>query len=468
MQIRFIFLPICACLPFLSGCASLSPEGSFSDVAASIEERTGRQIYWARQGDGSVGVATATADILSRALTPSGAVHIALLNNRSLRAEYAKLGIAQADLVQAALPPNPVAAGTITFADSGATNLVFGGALQVIEMLRIPLKKRVAESQLEQAKIEVASSVLRVVAATQIAFIRYQAAEHSLTHLNGTLKTTRAAVTAAEGLREAGNITALDFETQNAELISQELSLTRAKTQAVSAREVLNVLMGLGQNHTGWEVQHRLPDVPKREIGINNAEARAIRANLELASARQTLVTLAQKYRLTKAKSLAPEGAAGGEWQQDSGDEEAGPVFEATLPLFDWGQARKAKAKMEIARARDVERALVVKVAARARSATQTLRAARKSALYHRAMALPQAERLMRESQRQYNAMQLNVFQLIRAKQTQLQATQRHTEALAAYWIARASFLQLMKGTLPIESETLTSSAPDGAVAEAN
>jgi len=467
MRTRVIFWPIYAVLPFLAGCASLAPDGSFSDVAAMVEQRIGRQIYWGGRGDGA-DVAAATADLLWRPLTPSRAVHIALLNNKTLRAEYTKLGIAQADLVQAALPPNPIAAGTITFADSGATNLVFGGALQVIELLRIPLKKRVAKSQLEQAKIGVASSVLRVVAATQIAFIKYQAAQHLVEHLNATLEAARAAVTAAEGLRKAGNITALEFETQNAELIGAELNSTRAKTRASQAREALNVLMGLGPAQTGWRAQNKLPDVPQREISTKAAEPRAINANLELAGARQNLFTLAQKHNLTRAQAIAPEGAAGGEWEQDSGEEEAGPIFEVTLPIFDWGQARKARARMEIARARDAYAALIVKVGATARSATKDLQSARKTALYHRSTALPQAGRLMRESQRQYNAMQLDIFRLIRAKQNQILAEQKQIDALANYWVARASFLQLMKGTLPVESAAFASPTANGSETDDN
>ena len=46
--------------------------------------------------------------LLGNDLTAEAAVQIALLNNRKLQAVYNRLGIAQADLVQAGLPPNPI------------------------------------------------------------------------------------------------------------------------------------------------------------------------------------------------------------------------------------------------------------------------------------------------------------------------------------------------------------------------
>jgi len=443
---------IYALLPLLAGCASLSPEEPFGDVANSVEERTGRQIQWGIYGNPGPEVRSATTAMLAQPLTPSRAVQVALLNNKTLHAEYTRLGIGQAELVQATLPPNPIAAGKVTFADDGATNLVFGGALQVIELLRIPLKRRVAKSQLEEAKIEVAARVLGVVAEVQTAFIDYQAAEHMRAYLQGVVETERAAETAAAGLRQAGNITALDYERQNGELVAAKLELARTETRVIGAREKLDVLMGLATPQTHWRAPPRLPGVPARELRVKGAEEAALAASLELAGARQKLFTLAQKYNLTKAQAAAPGGTAGGEWEQDTGEEEAGPVFEATLPVFDWGQARKARARMEIKRARDQHEALVVRVRAAARAARDGLLAARKTALYNRSTALPQAARLMRAAQRQYNAMQIGVFELIRAKRDHMRTSQREIDALAQYWVARVRFYQLMIGTLPNET----------------
>ncbi len=432
-------------------CASLWPAYPAGDGAQLVEERTGEQIHWPAGPYADPFVEEAIQHLLSEPLTASSAMQIALLNNKNLQAQYADLGIAQADLVQAGLPPNPIVDGTITFTDTGGTNLVFGGALKVIEILYIPLKKRVAESKLEEAKLQVASRVLDALGQTYLAFIEYQASRQTIEFLNQVLGSTRDSVAVAKGLREAGNITALEFETQNAELARQKLALGQAEILAVQARENLNVRMGLSGPQTQWHSAGRLPDVPASEIGTGNAEARAIEASLELSAAEQGLFTLAKKYKLTKAQSIIPELDAGGEWERDDGEEEAGPTFLAALPVFDWGKARKAKARMEIVKARDEFTALAVKVRSAARATRAELLTARKTALHYKSSVLPLSQRVLSETQRQYNAMQLGVFRLIRAKRDQIQAGQGYVGALAAYWIAKARFVQLMKGTLPAE-----------------
>ncbi|MFK4985599.1 hypothetical protein ACI4B7_27625, partial [Klebsiella pneumoniae] len=50
----------------------------------------------------------AVQGLLRRGLTVDTAVQIALLNNRGLQASYNELALAETDLVQESLPPNPV------------------------------------------------------------------------------------------------------------------------------------------------------------------------------------------------------------------------------------------------------------------------------------------------------------------------------------------------------------------------
>jgi hypothetical protein len=45
--------------------------------------------------------------LLSKPLTADAAVEIALLNNRGLQAAYNELGVSEAEMVEASLPPAP-------------------------------------------------------------------------------------------------------------------------------------------------------------------------------------------------------------------------------------------------------------------------------------------------------------------------------------------------------------------------
>ena len=444
-------LALAVALP-LAGCATVSPERPFGDVATAVEDRTGKRISWGGGPVNDPAARPATAKLLLRPLTAGSAVQVALLNNRELQATYADLGIAQAELVQAGLPRNPVVDGSITFSEDGATNLVFGGALKVIEIVRIPLKKRVAKSQLEEAKLKVAAQVLGVAGETHLAFIVYQTQLQLVDLFSQVVTSTRASLEAAKSLREAGNITELEFETQNDEFVREKLGLAKAEADAAAARETLNVMMGLSGKATTWQAARRLPDVPGRELTTGAVERRAIETSLELAAARQKLITLAKTYRLRKAEAIIPDLEGGAEWERDDGEEEKGPIFEVEVPIFDWGRARKAKARMKIVRARDEYTALAIKIRSAARLARAQLLTARKTTRYYQQSVLPQSRKLVAGSQRQYNAMQLGVFQLIQSKRRQIQVGQQYVQALSDYWTARAHFALLMQGKLPGEA----------------
>jgi cobalt-zinc-cadmium efflux system outer membrane protein len=58
-------------------------------------------------------------------------------------------------------------------------------------------------------------------------------------------------------------------------------------------------------------------------------------------------------------------------------------------------------------------------------------------------------ERIVNETQLQYNAMQLGVFDLLRARERQIQAAAAYVETLRDYWVARTDLGQLLSGRLP-------------------
>jgi cobalt-zinc-cadmium efflux system outer membrane protein len=68
---------------------------------------------------------------------------------------------------------------------------------------------------------------------------------------------------------------------------------------------------------------------------------------------------------------------------------------------------------------------------------------------------LPLRERIVRETQLHYNAMQVGVFELLRAREQQIQAAIAYVDALLDYWLARTDLDQLMSGRIQ-SSENIT------------
>jgi cobalt-zinc-cadmium efflux system outer membrane protein len=277
-------------------------------------------------------------------------------------------------------------------------------------------------------------------------------------------QSAKASAESAKALREAGNITDYEFESEVAQQVEVGVRLARAQIAASQARERVNRFMGLSGSQTQWRSADRLPSVPGSEFPTNDAESKVIAASTDLAAARQRIVTLGQKYRVVKATSLVPQLDAGGEIEREDSENEAGPSFAVELPLFDWGRARKASARLEIMKAQDQYTALAVRVRSLARAQRAKLLSARQTALYYANIVIPQSQRLLASAERQYNAMQIGVFQLLQAKERQIRAGEEYVSALTTYWRERWRFAQLLKGKLPAEENadgiTVTALAP--------
>jgi cobalt-zinc-cadmium efflux system outer membrane protein len=442
----------------VSGCAaSLSPDPAFHLVAATVQDRTGKQIQWDSGSEADQRAHSHIDHLLKKQLSAPKAVQIALLNNRTLQASYANLGVAQADLVQAGLLSNPSIGGSALWPYSpqtAAANLTFGIVFNFIELFWKRYKEAVAESALEEVKYSISGTVIDHAAKTNLAFVDYVATLQQIELFRKVVNSARAGVVSAKAIRQAGNSTSLDFEQQQNVLTQAKLDLAGAEAASAGARENLNVLMGLtGRQTKIWRGPKRLPSAKGSTSLFDGIEQQAVERSIELAALRQKIITLGYKYQLTSRKALIPDIGIGAEIERnDSGAErefEAGPVFDVTLPLFDQGQAKRARGIMEIRQAQDQYWAMGVRVRSAARLARADLLTAQKTAVYYERAILPQKSRLLLATTQQYNAMQEDVFRLIRAKREQILAGRGYIDALRAYWRARSNYQQLKSGRLP-------------------
>jgi outer membrane protein TolC len=180
---------------------------------------------------------------------------------------------------------------------------------------------------------------------------------------------------------------------------------------------------------------------------------------------RQRLVTLGRKYQVVNITSLLPQLDIGGMATRVNQVDQAGPSFRAEIPLFDWGQARRAGAQMEILKARDEFTALDVRIHSLARLHQTKLLSARRTALYYADNVVPHSRRLLDAAKRKYDAMQLGVFELLEAEEKHVRASLDHITALTTYWRERARLAQMRSGKLPEEADDADAGEVSGAQA---
>jgi cobalt-zinc-cadmium efflux system outer membrane protein len=441
---------LCALLLLVSGCATVDQRAGFSDVRDVVEARSGRQVVWNLGTDLDAEAAEDVRRLLADTLTADAAIQVALLNNRELQAVYAELGVAQADLVQAGLLSNPAFDGAVFFPVAGGpAKLELSVAMGFLDLFYRPLRRRVAAARFEEAKLQVTGAVLDLAATVRAAFYRHQANEQTRELLETIVQALAVAFEVTERLYAAGNITDLDRARERALFEEAKVQLRAAEVAARQSRAQLNTVMGLWGPEAGWQVERRLPDVPADPLALKEVERQALRQSLDLASARQRLVVAGEQLGVSRATLFIPESSLGAAGERKAGEWEVGPTIEVPIPLLTQGQGRLGRAVAELRRAQQEYYALGVRLRATARAVEERLQGAEDRARYSRDILLPLRERIVRETQLQYNAMQLGVFDLLRAREQQMQAALAYVETLLDYWLARTELEQLLSGRIP-------------------
>ncbi|HEX7227034.1 MAG TPA: TolC family protein [Candidatus Binatia bacterium] len=438
-------------LLFFSGCTSMTLDAGFDDIKDTVERRSALQISWNNGTELDQQASEKLNSLLKRKLTVDDAVQIALLNNRDLQAVYSDLGVAQADLVQAGLLGNPIFDAAVMFPVSGGgrPDLEFGAAMNFLNIFYIPLRKRVAAARFEEVKTRVAGSVVDFAGRVRTAFYTYQSDQQMLELRQTIVQALSASLEIARRLSEAGNITDLDFARERAQLETAKLAVRSAETALRQSREELNIVMGLWGEQTQWQSDGRLSDIPEQPVPMKDIERQALEQSLDLANARQRIAATSEQLGLTRWTTLLPEFSTGPQAERNDGEWEIGPRLEFWIPLFDQGQARVGRGVAELRRARQEYYGAAVRIRATARALRDRVDGARERALYHHDILLPLQERIVNEAQLQYNAMQLGPFQLLRAREQQIQTAVAYIESLREYWLARADVEQILSGRLP-------------------
>ena len=439
-------------LPFaFAGCTSTNPKSAFDEVDKTVSARTGTNVRWARDDSKRSEIATAVAALLQTNLTAQSAVTIALLNNRSLQAEFEEVGISQADLAQAARLKNIELVGSWRFPNRppSLTDVEYSAAMNFLDLLTLPARQQIARRELEQTKLRVADSVLRLAADAQTAFYTVQAGAELARRLGVILEVNEAAADVAQRQYDAGNINDLELRNQLASAGQARLDLMLAQAQTRAERERLNRVLGLSSGQTNWKVADQLPGLPAMESPLENLETLAVSQRLDLAAARSETESIAAALRLKQKTRYLPGVTVGVSTERDTdGQRVTGPSLGLEIPLFDQGQPAVARLVAQYQQAQNRLAALEVNVRSEVRQAQDALLATRAATELYAKTLLPQRQKILRETLLHYNAMQKSSYELLAAKEREQITERGYVESLRNYWIARAELEHAVGGRL--------------------
>jgi len=126
-----------------------------------------------------------------------------------------------------------------------------------------------------------------------------------------------------------------------------------------------------------------------------------------------------------------------------------GPALSIPIPLFDQGQGTIGAAQARLRQAIERHTAQAIRLRSRARVAQAAVSATRDRVDYFLQVMLPLQQKIVEETQLQYNAMQVSPLQLVDARRTQVETGARFIESLRAYWQARATLEHVLSGRMP-------------------
>jgi outer membrane protein TolC len=425
-------------LALLAGCASVTPDGGFDAVARQAQERGKLAPRIVVDEADARAVADTTRALLAQPLDMDAAVRIALLNHPGLQANYWNVGIAQADLAQAARLQNP-AFGFKRMAGGGDVEIERSLSFSLVQALTLPLARRVEAGRFEQVKLAVGAQIERHAVEVRHAWIDAVAASQGLDYARRVHAAADASAELMGRMARSGNAAKLDLAREQAFRAEAGAALARAQRQSLAARERLTRLLGLWGGDTAFTLPAQLPDLPAAPSEVPDVERRALTQRLDVAAARLDAAATASSLGLTRATRFVNVLELGIERKSETGMPAArGYEVSIELPLFDWGGARSARA--EALYMQSLRRVAEVAVNARSQARERYLgyRAAWDLARHYRDEVIPLRRQISQETLLRYNGMLASPFDLLTDAREQAEAVNATIDALKEFWSAHA------------------------------
>lgn len=441
-----------ACTLALSACASVPRDAGTDDVQQAVTQRGGPAVEWSTQP--AAADDARIAGMLRDELTADEAVAVAMVNNPRLQATLTELGIARADLIQASTISNPLFEVEMRFPSAPYRAYEMRLAQSLIELIQLPRRRALGRAAFNAAQMRVSSEVLRFASDVRSSYFDVIAATQRVALGRGILEAAQAAADVAVRQHRAENITDLDLENEQALYEQAKLDLATAEQQLILAREVLVRAMGLRNANIDWRVPAAFPDLPASEPDQETLERLAAAQRLDIAIARREVEITQRQVPLSRLAALGEIVADVHLQREPSGERTVGPGIEFPIPIFNTGRAARTRAEAQYLRARYLLNALEAESASKLRTARTTLVEARARAEYYRDVIVPRRTRIVELTKLEHNAMVTGIFQLLQAKQNEIQARRASIEAQRQYWSARASLDQAIQGIAPESSFT--------------
>lgn len=479
----------------LASCVSVDPRADLEQARDAITRQTGAAEVYDPQAEGII--VERTQQLLQDGLSVDEAVQVALLNRRSFHAAFQEIGASRADVVQSQLISNPAVSLLFKFPEGGGRSRIeFGLAQELVDLWQIPVRRRIAEAQLQQTIAAVVLAGVELANETRTQYYRLLSLEAGEKVASESIAIAEKSVAFIETQHKAGEASQLDVNLAGAEVIDVRLELIAIEKDRTSARIDLARTIGLINADRNWPLTDDLPapvQLPSLErlmttarsermdvqiasfelgqaehelvqtylqifpsvslgLAMERTERRAIPGRKILAdTARESIAN--EAFTLPEIQSKAERDAE----RQGIIDLVMGPSFDVTLPIWDQNRAQIAKARFQVAKKRkeyeDVLEAVRHEVEQARTAAEQSARLIR----FFEKDALPLAEQTARGARSLFERGEESLLVLLQSQKSLVSRRRAYIEGLGEYAATLAALekavgvrLASIPGALPI------------------
>lgn len=431
----------------LGGCATFSKDGGFGSVQETTQQHIKQDVVWPKTADEQSKVTNRVKELLQQRMNVDRAVQVALLNNKGLQASFYELGISEADVVQAGRFPNPRFSMLYT-KNGGEYNIEQTLTFNIFSLLTIPKMREIERQRFEQTKQATAIEVLRLANQTRLAYFNAVAATEQVRYSEQVKESAEASAELARRMVKAGNFNKLEQAREQSFYAEAALDYANAKNTQVSAYEALSRLLGVSADE--FNLEERLPDLPKSIDDLQPFEKTAFEQRLDLKAMKTETEVLAKQLGLTKTTrfinvlEIGPARVLEG--RRSSGYKN-GVDISFELPLFDWGGARVARAEAIYMQSVNRTAQMAVNAQSEVREAYSSYRANYDIAKHYRDEIVPLHKKILNENQLRYNGMLVSPFELLADARAQVTSVKSYIESLKQFWLSESALHMTLTGS---------------------
>ncbi len=456
----------------LAGCATVPEDGGLGAANALVGKRVPQAATRAWTDAERARVAATVRERLAAPLQAEDAAAIAILNTAALQAQFAELGIAEADLVPAGRLRNP--GFTYTRLKRGSEREIERSfTFDLVGLVTMPWRLEAERAMAEGARYRTAMAIVRAADEARAAWVEAVAAAELAAYAARVNDAAAAGAELAREMARAGNFNRLAQSREHLFHAEAVANLARSRHAAAAARERLARALGLWGEDLGLlTLPQRLPDPPDAAREIADAQATAVAQRLDVQAARGDVdatvksLGLPRVTRFVNVLHLGYERNHLSELTEDGrlyAPRQTGYELELEIPIFDWGDAKAARAEAVYRQSASRLAEVAVRARSEVREAYSAYRTAHDLARHYRAEIVPLRNRIAEENLLRYNGMLIGVFELLADARSQVAAVMAAIEANRDFWIAQANLETALATGSPAGGVAMKSNAPAAA-----